>query len=219
MTVRLQTRAGSGGRLFGSVSTADIADAVKAAGGPSLDRRKIEVQNPIKTVGAHQVAVRLHPEVSATLNVEVSAPDRPGPRHPDAVIAGSPSAAAGRVPVIAAGGLRLARAPGRVGSRRTRPPPGQFRVKVGHHLPEPGQAARRGPAPPRPASAARAAASSSMAASSRSSAAGRGGPSPLPAARLPCYRTHTRTIGSAAAARLPFGRSGAAPRWRPDFDI
>ncbi len=71
--VRMQTRAGSGGRLFGSISTADIAAAVKAAGGPELDRRKIEVGNPIKTVGAHQVAVRLHPEVSATLEIEVAA--------------------------------------------------------------------------------------------------------------------------------------------------
>jgi len=72
MTVRLQTRAGSGGRLFGSISTADIVAAVKNAGGPAIDKRKIEVRNPIKTVGAHQVAVRLHPEVSATLSVEVS---------------------------------------------------------------------------------------------------------------------------------------------------
>ncbi len=71
LRVRLQTRAGGGGRLFGSVSTSDIAAAVKAAGGPELDRRKIEVGNPIKTLGAHQVAVRLHPEVSATLEVEV----------------------------------------------------------------------------------------------------------------------------------------------------
>jgi large subunit ribosomal protein L9 len=71
LRVRLQTRAGSGGRLFGSISTADIAAAVKNAGGPDLDRRKIEVGNPIKTIGAHQVAVRLHPEVSATVEVEV----------------------------------------------------------------------------------------------------------------------------------------------------
>jgi large subunit ribosomal protein L9 len=71
MRVRLHTRAGSGGRLFGSVSTTDIATAVKNAGGPELDRRKIEIGNPIKTVGSHQVAVRLHPEVSATLDVEV----------------------------------------------------------------------------------------------------------------------------------------------------
>jgi large subunit ribosomal protein L9 len=71
LRIRMQTRAGSGGRLFGSVSTSDIAAAVKSAGGPELDRRKIEIGNPIKTVGSHQVAVRLHPEVSATLEVEV----------------------------------------------------------------------------------------------------------------------------------------------------
>jgi large subunit ribosomal protein L9 len=71
LRVRMQTRAGSGGRLFGSISTSDIAAAVKNAGGPELDRRKIEIGNPIKTIGAHQVAVRLHPEVSATLEVEV----------------------------------------------------------------------------------------------------------------------------------------------------
>ena len=71
LRVRLQTRAGSGGRLFGSISTSDIAAAVKNAGGPELDRRKIEISTPIKTVGAHQVAVRLHPDVSATVEVEV----------------------------------------------------------------------------------------------------------------------------------------------------
>jgi large subunit ribosomal protein L9 len=73
LRVRLQTRAGQSGRLFGSVSTADIAAAVRSAGGPELDRRKIEVTNPIKTIGSHRVSVRLHPEVSATLDVEVTA--------------------------------------------------------------------------------------------------------------------------------------------------
>jgi large subunit ribosomal protein L9 len=72
LDVRLQTRAGGGGRLFGSVSPADIAAAVKAAGGPELDRRRIEIKNPIKTIGAHQVTVRLHPEVTATLDVLVT---------------------------------------------------------------------------------------------------------------------------------------------------
>jgi large subunit ribosomal protein L9 len=72
LTVRLHTRAGGGGRLFGSVSPADIAAAVKDAGGPELDKRKIEIKNPIKTVGSHQVAVRLHSEVSATLEIEVT---------------------------------------------------------------------------------------------------------------------------------------------------
>ncbi len=72
LSVRLETKAGGTGRLFGSVSSADIAAAVRAAGGPELDKRRIEVRNPIKTVGAHQVTVRLHPEVSATLNIEVA---------------------------------------------------------------------------------------------------------------------------------------------------
>src|SRR5579875_3596434 len=71
LKIRLETRAGGGGRLFGSVSPADIAAAVASAGGPQLDRRRIEIANPIKTVGAHQVTVRLHPEVSATIDVEV----------------------------------------------------------------------------------------------------------------------------------------------------
>jgi large subunit ribosomal protein L9 len=73
LTVQLRVRAGAQGRLFGSVSSSDIAEAVRAAGGPELDRRRIEVATPIRTVGSHQVTVRLHPEVEATLDVEVSA--------------------------------------------------------------------------------------------------------------------------------------------------
>ena len=73
LTVLIRVRAGAAGRLFGSVSASDIADAVRAAGGPELDRRRIEIGTPIRTVGRHQVAVRLHPEVSATLDVEVAA--------------------------------------------------------------------------------------------------------------------------------------------------
>ena len=71
LTVRLQTRAGASGRLFGSVTPADIAAAVRAAGGPELDKRRIEVANAIKTVGSHQVKVRLHPEVTANVDVEI----------------------------------------------------------------------------------------------------------------------------------------------------
>jgi large subunit ribosomal protein L9 len=71
LRVTLRTRAGDSGRLFGSVTTGDIADAVKAAGGPVLDRRRIEINNAIKSVGSHRVSVRLHPEVSANLDVEV----------------------------------------------------------------------------------------------------------------------------------------------------
>ncbi|MEV0233872.1 50S ribosomal protein L9 [Nonomuraea sp. NPDC050786] len=73
LRVRLTTRAGESGRLFGSITTGDIADAVKAAGGPLLDRRRIEIVNPIKSVGSHRITVKLHPEVSAPVDIEVVA--------------------------------------------------------------------------------------------------------------------------------------------------
>ena len=73
LNVRMKRRAGTNGRLFGSVGPSDIAAAVREAGGPELDRRKILVPDPIKTAGAHRVQVRLHPEVSASVNIEVSA--------------------------------------------------------------------------------------------------------------------------------------------------
>ena len=65
--------AGANGRLFGAVTTADLADAVKAAGGPALDRRKIEVVPPIKSTGRHSATVRLHTDVVAPLEVNVVA--------------------------------------------------------------------------------------------------------------------------------------------------
>jgi len=71
LDVRLVNRAGKGGKLFGSVTPADIVDAVSAAGGPKLDRRRVDAGHPIKTLGRHTVAVRLHPEVVATVNLEV----------------------------------------------------------------------------------------------------------------------------------------------------
>ncbi|GAA0916702.1 50S ribosomal protein L9 [Nonomuraea longicatena] len=73
LKVKLATRAGDSGRLFGSVTTNDVADAVKAAGGPILDRRRIEIVNPIKSLGSHKITVKLHPEVSASVDVEVVA--------------------------------------------------------------------------------------------------------------------------------------------------
>jgi large subunit ribosomal protein L9 len=73
LEVKLATKAGETGRLFGSVTGADIADAVKAAGGPTLDKRSISIGNPIKTVGTHRVEVALHPEVIASVDVLVAA--------------------------------------------------------------------------------------------------------------------------------------------------
>jgi large subunit ribosomal protein L9 len=72
LTVRVKRRAGSNGRLFGSVGSGDIATALREAGGPEIDRRMIVVPDPIKSAGAYRVQVRLHPEVTASVNVEVS---------------------------------------------------------------------------------------------------------------------------------------------------
>jgi large subunit ribosomal protein L9 len=71
--VRMPVRAGETGRLFGAVTPSDIVTAVEKAGGPSVDKRRIELGNPIKTIGAHTVTVRLHPEVAATVQLDVVA--------------------------------------------------------------------------------------------------------------------------------------------------
>ena len=73
LSLKLPVRAGTGGRLFGAVTGTDIVEAVSRAGGPAVDKRRIEIGQPIKTVGDHQVTVRLHPEVVATLTVQVVA--------------------------------------------------------------------------------------------------------------------------------------------------
>jgi large subunit ribosomal protein L9 len=69
-TVELPVRAGEGGRLFGAVTVADIAGAIANAGA-EVDKRRIIVGNPIKSLGAHQVTVRVHDEVDATVNLNV----------------------------------------------------------------------------------------------------------------------------------------------------
>jgi large subunit ribosomal protein L9 len=73
LTITLPARAGEAGRLFGSITTADVADAVKAAGGPALDKRKVQLAAPIKTVGKHSAKVDVHEGVTATISVEVVA--------------------------------------------------------------------------------------------------------------------------------------------------
>ncbi|WP_028924330.1 50S ribosomal protein L9 [Pseudonocardia acaciae] len=65
--------AADSGRLFGSVTPADVVSAVRAAGGPALDRRTVSLPGQIKAVGRHTVSVRLHPEVSAEFALEVKA--------------------------------------------------------------------------------------------------------------------------------------------------
>ena len=71
MTVQLPVRAGDTGRLFGAVTVVDIAQAITASGGPEVDRRRIDVRQPIKSLGSHTVTVRVHDEASADVTVEV----------------------------------------------------------------------------------------------------------------------------------------------------
>ncbi|WP_329566089.1 50S ribosomal protein L9 [Kitasatospora sp. NBC_01266] len=73
LQVKLAVRSGDAGRLFGSVTQADVVEAVKAAGGPAVDKRAITIVSPIKTVGTHKVSVKLHADVKADLDVAVVA--------------------------------------------------------------------------------------------------------------------------------------------------
>jgi large subunit ribosomal protein L9 len=73
LSVTLRARAGTGGKLFGSITANDIASAVKQAGGPLLDRKRIQLPGHIKTVGSHDITVDLHPDVVATVPVQVTA--------------------------------------------------------------------------------------------------------------------------------------------------
>ncbi len=69
--VQLKVRAGNSGRLFGSVTVADVAEALAVAAGEPIDKRTIVIGNPIKALGAHQISVKLHDEVSATVALNV----------------------------------------------------------------------------------------------------------------------------------------------------
>ena len=70
--VDVPVRAGEGGRLFGAVTVADIADAInKKVGSTSVDKRKVMVGNPIKSLGEHQVTVKVHDELDATVKLNV----------------------------------------------------------------------------------------------------------------------------------------------------
>ncbi len=71
LKVKLEARAGDTGRLFGAVTVSDVVEAITAAGGPAVDKRKVTIVSPIKTVGAHKVEVRVHPEALASLTVDV----------------------------------------------------------------------------------------------------------------------------------------------------
>jgi large subunit ribosomal protein L9 len=74
LTVSIKARTtGDGSKLFGSITSVDVAAAIKSAGGPAVDKRSIETGGHIKSVGSHPVSVKLHPGVTANLNLVVTA--------------------------------------------------------------------------------------------------------------------------------------------------
>jgi large subunit ribosomal protein L9 len=73
LKVTLKAKAAPGsGKLFGSVTTADVVQAVRSAGGPALDKRVVELPGHIKAVGSHEITVRLHPDVTAAFKLTVA---------------------------------------------------------------------------------------------------------------------------------------------------
>jgi large subunit ribosomal protein L9 len=71
--ITIAAKAGTEGRLFGSVTSADVVEAIAAQAGVELDRRQLHLAEPIKTLGTHEVPARLHPEVQFAVTVEVVA--------------------------------------------------------------------------------------------------------------------------------------------------
>ena len=71
LQIALKARAGAGGRLFGSITPTEVAAAVKSAGGPEIDRRRLELPGHIKSTGTYRVQLKLHPEVTANFDVNV----------------------------------------------------------------------------------------------------------------------------------------------------
>jgi len=71
-TFTLTARAGGEGKLFGSITAADVVDAVQAQAGVELDRRKVHLDEPIREVGTHHVTVKLHADVEFPVTLEIA---------------------------------------------------------------------------------------------------------------------------------------------------
>lgn len=69
--VTIRTRVGEGGKLYGSVTSKDIVAAIAQACGISIDKRKLEINEPIKSIGTYTATVKIHPNVTANVKVEV----------------------------------------------------------------------------------------------------------------------------------------------------
>jgi large subunit ribosomal protein L9 len=73
LTVRVTHQAGEEGKLFGSITAQEVAEELERQSGETVDRRSIQLDEPIRSVGSHEVHVRLHSDVTATITVEVQA--------------------------------------------------------------------------------------------------------------------------------------------------
>lgn len=71
LTVNVPAKAGDSGKLFGSVTNTDVMNAIKAAGGPLVEKRNVQISAPIKKTGSRTVAIDLHPDVVARVTIEV----------------------------------------------------------------------------------------------------------------------------------------------------
>jgi large subunit ribosomal protein L9 len=71
LSVRVPAKAGDGGRLFGQITMRQVADAINKAGGPKVDPKRIVTGSPIKSLGTHEVSIKLHPEVEAKTSIDV----------------------------------------------------------------------------------------------------------------------------------------------------
>lgn len=72
LLIEVKTKTGEGGRLFGSVTSKEIVEALKKQHSVEVDKRKLEIKDPIKTLGNFEVLVKVHPDVVAKLQVHVS---------------------------------------------------------------------------------------------------------------------------------------------------
>lgn len=70
-TITIPAKVGGAGHLYGSVTTSDVAEAVKAQTGHDLDRRNLSTDEPIREIGSHEVQARLHADVRFVISVEV----------------------------------------------------------------------------------------------------------------------------------------------------
>lgn len=82
--IKMELAIGQGGKAFGAITTADIADAIASQFKITIDRHSIQLEKPIKTTGKHEITVRLHPEVEAVIRLAVSTPDAPEEKDEEA---------------------------------------------------------------------------------------------------------------------------------------